>query len=163
DHIKGPVVLDLPANFTYALTTPDNSHANVEDNNWYGPNGLPAIDNPSGITIEGHGATILRLAFPGTPAFRLFYVSGGLAGELPPGSLTLRNLTLAGGLAQGGNGTGGGGGGLGAGGAVFNQGTLILDGVTLSNNQARGGSGASGLSGGGGGIGSDATGGLGGG
>src|SRR5262249_55049644 len=98
DHTQGPVVLNLPANTDYVLTAPDTSNLYPEDNNWYGPNGLPAIDND--ITIEGNGATIER--DPNAPPFRLFYVSGGLAGELtPPGSLTLKNLTLEGGKAEG--------------------------------------------------------------
>jgi hypothetical protein len=158
DHTKGPVVLVLPARTTYTLTAPDHSHAHVEDNNWYGPNGLPAIDNPSGITIEGNGSTIQRFPFPATPKFRLFYVSGGMAGQLPLGSLTLENLTLTGGIAKGGNGWFGGGGDMGAGGAIFNQGTLILNGVTLTHNHALGGSGAAGYWGSGGGMGSDASG-----
>jgi hypothetical protein len=160
DHVPDSVVLVLPVNTIYTLTAPDSSHATVEDNNWYGPNGLPAIDNPKGITIEGNGSTIQRSTADGTPAFRLFYVSGGLEGELPLGRLTLNNLTLANGLAKGGNGYLGGGGGMGAGGAIFTQGTLQLNGVTLKNNEALGGRGAAGIGGdgGGGGMGSDASG-----
>ena len=78
DHTPGPVVLVLPPNTIYTLAAPANSQATVEDNNWYGPNGLPAIDND--ITIQGNGSTIQRSAAPGTPPFRLFYVSGGLPG-----------------------------------------------------------------------------------
>ena len=87
DQTAGPVILVLPANTIYTLTRPDNplnGGRTREDNNWYGPNGLPAIDN--NITIAGDGATIQRSTARGTPNFRLFYVSGGLAGELPPGS-----------------------------------------------------------------------------
>src|SRR5262249_3281380 len=159
DHTQGPVVLVLPTTpTTYTLTASANSQATVEDNNWYGPNGLPAIDND--ITIQGNGSTIQRSTAAGTPAFRLFYVSGGLTGEVPLGKLTLNNLSLAGGLAQGGDGYLGGGGGMGAGGAIFNRGTLILNGVALWNNQALGGDGSAGtlaaIYGGGGGMGSDA-------
>jgi hypothetical protein len=107
------------------------------DNNWYGPNGLPPIT--AAISIMGNGATIERSTAPDTPPFRLFYVSGGL--ELHAGSLTLQDLTLSGGLAQGGDGAGDGGGGLGAGGAIFNQGTLNLSGLTLTANKALGGNG----------------------
>jgi hypothetical protein len=115
------------------------------DNFWYGPNGLPPIFN--NLTIHGNGATIQRDS-SATP-FRLFYVSGGL--ELPAGSLTMDNVTLEGGLAQGGDGSGGG---MGAGGAIFNQGMLNLTSVTLTNNEALGGSGGQGLfSGNGGGMG----------
>src|SRR4051812_16838302 len=126
DNTSGAVILVLPASTTYTLT--------AVKNNWYGPNGLPPIDND--ITIQGNGATIQRGTEPGTPAFRLFYVSGGLAGELPAGGLTLTDLTLQNGSAQGGNGGSGGGGGLGAGGAIFNQGTLQLRNVTLTANEA---------------------------
>ncbi len=136
DHLAGPVTLVLAKGADYVLTAPDDSGANPEDHNWYGPDGLPAIDN--NITLIGNGATIERDPNARSP-FRLFYVSGGE--ELPPGSLTLQDVTLKGGLAQGGNGGGGSGGGLGAGGAIFNQGTLTLTGVTLNNNQALGGNG----------------------
>jgi hypothetical protein len=114
----------------YVLTSPDNY--------LYGPNGLPAI--ASDITINGNGAVIERL---GSTPFRIFYVSGGLD-PLPPGQLTLNNLTVEGGLAQGGSGGGGltgGGGAAGLGGAIFNQGTLTLAGVTLTQNIAKGGAG----------------------
>jgi hypothetical protein len=145
DHTSGPVVLNLTPNTTYTLSGPNNSGPNAEDQNWYGADGLPAIDN--NITINGNGSIIQR-----DPSaifnFRLFYVSGGM--ELPLGSLTLNDLTLQNGIAQGGM---GGGGGLGAGGAIFNQGTLVLNNVTLTNNEAIGGAGQ--LSGGGGGMGSD--------
>lgn len=112
---------------------------------WYGPNGLPAIR--SSIVIEGNGSTIQR---SGTaPRFRFFYVSGGFS-TLSAGSLTLHDLTLTGGLAEGGNGGSGvwgGGGSAGMGGAIFNQGTTKLVGVTLTSNIARGGRGGGGASG----------------
>jgi hypothetical protein len=130
------------------------------DNFWYGPNGLPAIDN--NVTIQGTNHSIIeRDPTAGTPNFRLFFVSGGLqltANALPAGTLELDNVTLEGGVAQGGNASSGGGG-LGAGGAIFNQGTLILNGVTLTDNQAIGGKSgdfADVAGGGGGGIGSNA-------
>lgn len=106
----------------------------VPDNYWYGPNALPAIS--SNITIEGNGSVIERSTSAATN-FRLFYVDGGFSG-LTAGTLHLKNLTLYNGGATGGN-SFGGGGGLGAGGAVFNQGTLILDGVTAYGNMVRGG------------------------
>lgn len=132
---------------TYDLTKVNNF--------WYGPNALPAIS--SNLTINGNGATIQRNSVSGTPAMRLFYVSGGLNGELPLGQLALQNVTLQNGLAHGGN-SAVGGGGLGAGGAIFNQGSLTLNGVTLTNNQAVGGSSGNNRLGqfGGGGMGSDA-------
>ncbi|HVT58942.1 MAG TPA: Ig domain-containing protein [Thermoanaerobaculia bacterium] len=122
------------------------------DNYLYGPNGLPPV--ASTITIVGNGHTISRSSSPGTPPFRLFYVSGGW--EVCAGILTLDSLTLSGGLAQGGSSTTGGGG-LGAGGAIFNQGTVHLVGVTITQCTARGGGppSAAGAAGGGG-MGGDA-------
>ncbi|HEX9003045.1 MAG TPA: hypothetical protein VGB07_24270, partial [Blastocatellia bacterium] len=131
----------------------------------YGPAGLPPI--ASRIVIEGNGAIIERNA--NAPRFRLLYVSGGLSYDagtqqgLPEGNLTLRDVTLRGGLAKGGDSGDGGGAGMGAGGAIFNQGSLQLERVTLTENQALGGS--AGVLGnfvyGGGGIGQDAQGFLG--
>src|SRR5262249_52391363 len=75
------------------------------------PAGPSAFLVTSPITILGTGETITRA---GTTAFRLFQVTAA-------GSLTLRNLSLNNGLAQGGDGgangpaTGGGGGGGGRG------------------------------------------------
>lgn len=70
---------------------------------------------------------------------RLFYVSGG-------GNLTLNDLTLKYGLAEGEYGTqgasSGGGGGAGMGGAIFNEGTLVVQNSTLTGNTARGGKGS---------------------
>jgi hypothetical protein len=147
----GPHAIVLAEDATYTLTEPDNW--------WYGPTGLPPVT--SEIVIEGRGATIARSSTPGTPSFRLFMVMGDRHGggpgkvAVPRGHLTLRDLTLRGGLAAGGSGgagatwfdtfprllRGGAGGGLGAGGAVFNQGHLVLDRVTLVDNEARGGAG----------------------
>ncbi|MCC6621710.1 MAG: hypothetical protein IT385_10675, partial [Deltaproteobacteria bacterium] len=111
------------------------------DNHWYGPNGLPPVFTP--ITIEGNGARIVR---EGDVALRFFYVAGpfhnlraGKPAAATPGTLVLRNLTLAGGLFRGGR-SENGGGGAGMGGAIFNQGTLTLDGVTAHDNRAEGGS-----------------------
>jgi CSLREA domain-containing protein len=148
----GGGTITLQTNATYDFTTVDN--------NWYGPNALPPIQ--SNITINGNGATLERdSSLPETTAgaVRFFYVSGGIATELPLGTLTLQNLTLTNGLAKGGD-ADTGGGGMGAGGAIFNQGNLTLNGVTLTGNTALGAS--SGVYGthadgdGGGGIGQDA-------
>lgn len=91
------------------------------DNYWYGPNGLPPIS--SAITIVGDpgGSIIKRSSASGTPPFRIFYIGGGeslakynsaIYANLPGhGSLTLQNLTVENGLAQGGSGAGNGGGG----------------------------------------------------
>jgi hypothetical protein len=132
------------------------------DNDWYGPNGLPPITSKITIVGDPKGTIIMRSANTGVSAFRIFYIGGGeslsaytppqdgngnvVSTALPgPGNLTLIDLTLENGLAQGGAGgsssQGGGGGGLGAGGAIYNQGTLTLQGVTLLGNQAIGGAG----------------------
>src|SRR5262249_44500061 len=86
----------------------------------------------SQITIQGTGQTFTQVVNPvmGPLGIRWFAVTG-------EGQLTLENLTLSGGLAQGGSGkTGGGAAGLG--GAIYNQGTLTIIGCTLINNQAIG-------------------------
>jgi hypothetical protein len=83
-------------------------------------------------------------------------------GVTPGVTLTLNDITLANGLAQGGVGApawfgGGGGGGAGLGGAIYAyQATVNLSNVTITGSQALGGSGGSiwgnaGLAGGGGG------------
>lgn len=116
---------------TYTLTgiyTPPNPYPNAveysaSDGYWYGPDGLPPIATNIVIVGSPPGSTITRSTATGTPPFRLFYIGGGesLANYNPPsgltklpgpGALTLVNLTLSNGLAQGG---GGDGGGLGAG------------------------------------------------
>jgi hypothetical protein len=141
----GGATLVLAPGTTYSFSSADND--------WYGPNALPAIT--SNIVIQGNGDT---LQVSGA-AMRFFFVSGGpslTGGALQAGSLELDNLTLVNGSARGGN-SNGGGGGLGAGGAIFNQGSLTLNADTLSNNQALGGSsGVSSAGNGGGGIGQDA-------
>lgn len=78
---------------------------NQVDNYWFGPNGLPPIS--AAVKIDGDASTIERSSDGGTSAFRFFYVSGGLSG-IPAGSLTLDNVTLSNGLAQGGDANGGG-------------------------------------------------------
>ncbi len=115
------------------------------------------------VTINGNGHTI-----SGNSTTRIFMVGVDLATQAkplgdPPSTtsiialrpqVTINNITLASGLAQGGAGGSGGGGGLGAGGALFvNQSADVrLRGVTFVANTARGGAGAAGSSGGGGGI-----------
>jgi hypothetical protein len=143
-----------------SIRLPSGAAINLEaaspDNYWYGPNALPPI--ASTITIEGNGAA-LRIAFVPATRLRFFYVGADPQSTATPGyntpgpgKLTLRNLTIDGGVQRGGN-SRNGGGGAGLGGAIFNQGTLTLDGVTLTNNMAVGGSGGSGTASGGGGMG----------
>lgn len=120
-----------------------------------GPTALvvSATDN---LTIQASGAGV---TLSGNNSHRVF---GVLAG----GSLTIQDLTITGGMAQGGNGGsgggqgGGGGGAAGLGGAIFNEGTLVLVNSTLSGNIARGGNGGAGGVGGFGGIGGGGGGGL---
>src|SRR5205085_9416557 len=113
DSLGGSNTIQFAPNLaggTIHLTNFTNSSIGV----FPGPTALQVND---GITIVGSGQTILRDAT--APAFRLFFVTGG-------GNLTLQNLTLTGGLAQGGAGGGGqtgingGGGAAGMGGAIFN-------------------------------------------
>lgn len=129
------------------------------DNFWFGSNALPPIASP--IAIDG-GAAGITLRITNPLRLRFFFVGAETSGnvyqqlESPgPGSLTLTNLTLSGGIARGGDGDRGGAG-AGLGGAIFNQGGLLLLGVTLSENQALGGA-VTGLnaSQGGGGMGAD--------
>src|SRR2546423_1726750 len=71
-------------------------------------------------------------------AFRLFAVTA-------TGSLTLENLTLQNGVAQGSAGANpGDGGAAGMGGAIFNAGSLTISNTTFVGNQAIGGNGAAG-------------------
>ena len=87
------------------------------------PAGPSAFIITSPITIQGTGETLTRT---GAAAFRLFQVTAA-------GNLSLRNLTLSNGLAQGGAGgasVNAGGGAAGLGGAVYNQGTLTVSGST---------------------------------
>jgi hypothetical protein len=115
------ITLTAPTTSPYVLTKVDNSTD--------GPTGLPVISGggnkgaADNLTIVGNGDTVERES-SGTPNFRLFDVASG-------GSLTLQNLTLQGGLAQG-------SGAASEGGAIYNQGTLVLSGVTVQNNTAVG-------------------------
>ena len=125
-----PTLINI-SNNTISLTTSDTSAANV-----FGPTAF-VIDNAS-LTIDGSQHPGLSLS--GSGALRLFAVTG-------TGSLTLKNLTVSDGLAQGGAGAdsdlgGAGGGGAGLGGAVFNDGgDFTAEGVTFTNNSAIGGAG----------------------
>jgi hypothetical protein len=130
----GPDVVALGADCTYLFEK--------RDNNWYGPNALAPI--ASDITIEGNGGAIAR--DPTAAHFRLFFVGADPGSPrtdnyVSPGAgvLTLRDVTLANGYVKGGD-SSGGGGGAGMGGAIFNQGTLIIERSTLTRNGAQGGS-----------------------
>jgi hypothetical protein len=155
---KEPSTVQLGPGCTYTLSEPDN--------HWYGANALPPIAGT--ITIQGNGATITRSAF--AVPMRFFYVGADPAtpatvGYLSPGAgrLTLREVTLTGGFARGGD-ADLGGGGAGMGGAIFSQGTVVVERSTLTENRAEGGSAGDKSSGteddwsGGGGIGEPASG-----
>jgi hypothetical protein len=107
-----PTTITLAASTTFNFTSADN-----------GANALPVITG--NITIVGNGDTIQRT---GAMAFRFFDVASG-------GSLTLEDLTLMGGLAQG-------TGAAAEGGAVYSLGALALSGVTVKSNKAQGSNGA---------------------
>jgi hypothetical protein len=110
----GATTISLPSNATYDFTFANNTTD--------GTNAMPVIT--ANITIAGAGDTIDHSLAAGVAPFRLFDVAGG-------GSLTLENLTLTGGLAQG--------SGIAAeGGAIYSAGTLALQGVTVANNHATG-------------------------
>ncbi len=154
----GADTVALASGCTYTLAAVDNS--------WFGQNGLPAIAGQ--VTIEGNGATIAR--DPAAPPFRFFFVGADPANPSTdgyvspgPGALTLRNVTVRGGLAQGGDSLAGSGGGAGMGGAIFSQGAVTIAGSALTANTAIGGSSTVGSGAlGGGGMGAGSTGGFGG-
>src|SRR5262245_19747839 len=102
--------IELVAGTTFTLT----QVINMADNN-----GLPTISASGGsLTILGNGDTIARRA--NAKPFRLFRVAAGA-------TLTLENLTLTGGLAEG------------TGGAIHNQGGAVtLSAVTVTGNSAVG-------------------------
>ena len=126
------------------------------DTDEFGP---AALRISTDITLQGptgdNGVTIQRDT-ANTDRFRLFYVFNSTTAS--DAHLTLQNLTLEGGLAQGGDGSGGAGGAAGMGGAIFNRSGMVdLVGVTLTNNTAQGGKGGSSDAGGGGGVGSNGS------
>src|SRR5262249_45097622 len=121
-------------NFDSSLAGQTISLASNDANGSFGPTGL-VIDNDT-LTIDGSAAPGLDLSGGGQR--RLFAITS-------TGALTLENITLTDGVAQGESGaTGpgaGGGGGAGLGGAIFNRGSLTVLDSTITGNQAIGGSG----------------------
>ncbi|MGP0070165.1 MAG: beta strand repeat-containing protein [Isosphaeraceae bacterium] len=126
------------AGTTIALTSDDAS-----GDDGFGPTAFVIDDAGVTITIDGSAAPGLVLS--GDGARRVFAVTS-------TAGLTLEDLTLSGGLAQGGTGgeslakgVGGGGGGAGLGGAIYDDsGTFTAEGVTFTNNTAEGGAGGTG-------------------
>ena len=109
---------------SYAITLSLSDSYVLDDTT--GP--LPQIAAGVTLTIDGGGAVIARSS--AAAAFRLFNVASG-------GSLTLKNLTLTGGLAAG-------AGTAAEGGAIYNSGALTLSSVMVKSNMARGSDGAPG-------------------
>ncbi|MCB0036805.1 MAG: hypothetical protein KDE51_22390, partial [Anaerolineales bacterium] len=127
-----------------------------EDDGEYGPSGFVISTTMSIVGPSGENGVLLWGSF-GNNERRLFHVT-------PSGNLTLENLALTNGIAQGGNGgrgNGGAGGAAGMGGAIFNEGTLSILNSTFSENSAYGGHGHPNSSteggGGGGGTATDGT------
>jgi uncharacterized membrane protein YgcG len=101
-NTAGSGVIELPESCTITISGTLNGGAAFDGP---GPTALPAITGD--VTIYGRGGAISRPG--GASAFRVFSVRG---------TLTLIDVTLAGGLARGGDGGaaaagGGGGGGMG--------------------------------------------------
>src|SRR5579884_1121992 len=126
----GAYTITLASNTTFNFTSADNTTN--------GANALPVLTG--NITIVGNGDTL-----DGSKAVRLLDVASS-------GSLTLENVTLTGGLAQG-TGT------AAEGGAIYSAGTLMLSGVTVKSNAAQGSNGANGGQSATGGKGASASGG----
>ena len=78
------------------------------------------------IVINGNGATIDMAAANGGLGDRAFFIASG--------NVTIRNLTIVNGLAQGGNGVDGGGGGAGLGGAIFVANSQAMTGPNLTTS-----------------------------
>ena len=106
----------------------------------FGPSAL-LIDKA--LTIDG-GANKITISRGASGSLRLFHINSG-------GNLTLRNVTVSNGLAQGGS-SAWGGAAAGLGGAIVNAGTLTIDRCTLSGNKAQGGSNNAPFTTGGGGL-----------
>jgi hypothetical protein len=117
----GTNTITLATSTTFFTLTKGNNQVD-------GPTGLPVIGAGDNLTIAGNGDYLERSTVTGTAAFRLFDVASGAA-------LTLENLILADGMTSG-------PGVAAEGGAIYNQGTLVLDGVTVAQNSAVGSSGA---------------------
>ena len=111
------------------------------------------IDQDVSIDGDSDGDGDGDVTISGGDRARIFFINSG--------AVTLENLTLADGIAQGGDGNNAGGGGMGAGGAVFVRAgaSLGLSDVAFVGNDARGGDGGNaytssrGTGGGGGGMG----------
>ncbi|PHK36859.1 hypothetical protein VF13_36925, partial [Nostoc linckia z16] len=130
------IIFDVAANSTFRLTS-----------------ALPTIT--SNISIQGTSGSNLTISgdannngINDAGDVSLFSVNQGI--------VSIANLTLANGRAQGSNGVNGAGGNGGFGGALFiNNGTVTISSVNFINNQAIGGNGGTGNTGANGGGGGD--------
>jgi predicted outer membrane repeat protein len=116
----GANTITLAANTKFDLTAVNNTTN--------GANGLPVISGtigPDNLTIVGTGGDTIERSTAASRPFRLFDVANG-------NSLTLENVTLQNGMAQG-------SGDAEEGGAIFNQGALTLNGAIVQGNRASGG------------------------
>ena len=116
-----PSTLELAPNCIYTLTSIDNTYISTFGGSTVnnGGNGLPQINTP--VTINGNNSTIIRA--DGAPIFRFFYITY-------TGSLTVNNLTLENGFADGGDSWS-----RGSGGAIYDRGNYleINNSIFLSN------------------------------
>jgi hypothetical protein len=133
DDSHAQIDFTLPVNSTISLNASDKDASST-----FGPTAYVISGSGVNITIDGSGAPGLTIS--GAGAIREFAVTS-------TASLTLEDLTVSGGLAQGfaggaGGFSGAGGGGAGMGGAVYDDGgSFTADGVTFTNDTAVGGSG----------------------
>jgi len=120
------ITLTAASSAPYVLTVVNNTTTG------YGATGLPVIAANDNLSILGSGDTIERSTATGTPDFRLLRVASG-------GSLTLENLKLQGGMIEDSAPYHLGltlPPGAADGGAIYNQGTLVLNGVIVQGNAA---------------------------
>ncbi len=110
------------------------------DANEAGPYALRINTNVSIIGPSGDNGLTIQRSTSDSNKFRLFYVYGG-TGKESQADLTLENLTVSGGLAQGFD-SGRAGASAGMGGAIFNRaGTVTVSHSTLTDNTSKGGNG----------------------
>lgn len=127
----GGGTINLAPGCAYTFTAPDNDGD--------GGNALPALaEVPGAVTINGNGAILQRSAADGTPAFRILQLGPGNA------NVTINNVTIANGLANGENALFdatfktefGANATVGGGIEDLLRGALTLDHVTVKNNQS---------------------------
>lgn len=89
----GGGTIDLAPSCTYTFTAPDNSSD--------GGNALPVLQQlPNGATVNGNGAVLQRSSTSGTPPFRILRLGHDPRDAT---SVTINDLTIAGGVANGEN------------------------------------------------------------